>query len=373
MTALQALVALALFAPGVLAPKLGLSEGAIGAFATAVFAVGTATSLYGGILATRFGAFAVAAGCAACVMLAMLVASGASLPLLIAAGLLLGLAFGPETPTSSSLLSQLARPEQRPLVFSVRQTGNQIGAIAGSLMLPVIAMVSASLGFLAIAVLALVAIAVFLRLRTVYDGSSRAAVAPVSLRAAWRLVTTSPPLVRIALASMPFSAMQMALNTFFVSHATSGLARTHVTAGVLLGLAQGAGLAGRLGWGVVATWTGSARAVLVGLGVSMGGFAVSLSLVGPPSSDGVLAVIVMGLGLTASGWNGVLLAEVARLAPEGRVAEATGAVLMASYTGLLVGPALVAGLAAIGTLALSYGALGMLCAAAALLLSGRGR
>ena len=51
MTGLQALVALALFAPGVLAPQLGYGEGAISLFATACFAVGVATSLYGGLLA----------------------------------------------------------------------------------------------------------------------------------------------------------------------------------------------------------------------------------------------------------------------------------------------------------------------------------
>ena len=45
-------------------------------------------------------------------------------------------------------------------------------------------------------------------------------------------------------------------------------------------------------------------------------------------------------GLTASGWNGLFLAEVARLAPEGRVSEATGGVLITSFAGLVVGPPL---------------------------------
>jgi len=81
----------------------------------------------------------------------------------------------------------------------------------------------------------------------------------------------------------------------------------------------------------------------------------------------------VALGLTASGWNGVLLAEVSRLAPDGRVAEATGAVLMASYTGLLIGPTVVATLAAAGTLSLSYGALGLATLAATGLLAARRR
>ncbi len=45
--------------------------------------------------------------------------------------------------------------------------------------------------------------------------------------------------------------------------------------------------------------------------------------------------------VTASGWNGVFLAEVARLSPQGRIGETTGAVLTASYAGLLFTPLLI--------------------------------
>jgi MFS family permease len=80
------------------------------------------------------------------------------------AGLIVGLAFGPETPASSTLLARLARSEQRPLIFSVRQTGNQIGAMAGSLT-PAIALAAPRAGFAVIAGLALVAACIFLSLR----------------------------------------------------------------------------------------------------------------------------------------------------------------------------------------------------------------
>ena len=116
MTGLQALVALALFAPGVLGPQLGYGEGAISLFATACFAVGVATSLYGGLLAARLGSFMVAALCALAIAIAMAVASIGTLAALVASGLIVGLAFGPETPASSTLLARLARPEQRPLI-----------------------------------------------------------------------------------------------------------------------------------------------------------------------------------------------------------------------------------------------------------------
>ena len=137
MTGLQALVAVALFAPGVLAPPLGITTAEIGLFSTAIFAVGMASSMVAGTLVARFGSLGVAALCAGVVALSMAVCAGAPTALgLMVAGLVLGIAFGLETPASSALLARLARPDQRPLVFSVRQTGNQIGAMLGSMVLP---------------------------------------------------------------------------------------------------------------------------------------------------------------------------------------------------------------------------------------------
>jgi MFS family permease len=287
-----------------------------------------------------------------------------TLPALVAAGLLLGLAFGPETPASSTLLSKLATPRQRPLIFSVRQTGNQIGAMLGSMTLPLVAIYSPHAGFALIAALAGVGLVVYLALRPTYDPIARGRGERLDVMGALALIAREPPLVRLALASMPFSAMQMSLNAFFVTHAVHNLEVPHVTAGVLLAVAQGGGLIGRLTWGYVASRIGSAARVLVGLGLAMSLFAVLLALARPDWPPTALALVGFLLGLTASGWNGVFLAEVARLAPDGRVAEATGAVLMASYTGLLVGPVIVASLAAVGTLSLSYA-----CVAAATLLA----
>jgi hypothetical protein len=51
----------------------------------------------------------------------------------------------------------------------------------------------------------------------------------------------------------------------------------------------------------------------------------------------VLGVSVV-YGATAVGWNGVFLAEVARLAPEGRVAIITGGTQFFTFAGVLIGP-----------------------------------
>jgi hypothetical protein len=45
-------------------------------------------------------------------------------------------------------------------------------------------------------------------------------------------------------------------------------------------------------------------------------------------------------GITATGWNGIYLSEVARIAPPGKAAAATGASLAMTYAGVVVLPML---------------------------------
>jgi Na+/melibiose symporter-like transporter len=282
----------------------------------------------------------------------------------VAAGLLIGLAFGPETPASSALLGRLATGRQRPLVFSVRQTGNQLGAMAGSLALPLTVVYAApAYGFGFVVVAAVAAGVAFLVLRRHYDHLATGAGGVLDVRGSVVLVRRSPALRRLALASVPWSALQLALNAFLVTFAVERLALPHVTAGLLLATAQGGGLCGRLFWGAVATRVG-ASAVLAGLGFAMAAAAAAMALIGPSLPLAALFALAFAFGVTASGWNGVFLAEVARLAPEGRVGEATGAVLLASYTGLVVGPSLVSAVAWLHSLGGAYALLGALCALA---------
>ena len=276
------------------------------------------------------------------------------------------LAFGPETPASSALLSKLARSEQRPLIFSVRQTGNQIGAIVGSLALPAIAMAHATAGYGLIAAIAVIAAMLLAWLGQRYDPVARGDGASLDLMASLKLVAGQPDLRALALVSVPFSALQLALNAFLVTFAVTILAHDHLTAGVLLAVAQAGGLIGRLFWGLVATKAVQSRVLLTGLGIGMSAAALGMALLGPHVSLAGQTALAFVFGLTASGWNGVFLAEVARLAPAGRIAEVTGAVLTASYAGLLLGPALVTLIAMAGTLSASYVMLALCTCAATL-------
>ena len=101
--------------------------------------------------------------------------------------------------------------------------------------------------------------------------------------------------------------------------------------------------------------------------------AAVMALAGPTWSWPLLLGVAFAFGVTASGWNGVFLAEVARLAPEGRVGEATGAVLMFGFAGLIMGPLAMASIAAVSGLSVAYGLLGLTTLVGTLALMGRHR
>jgi MFS-type transporter involved in bile tolerance (Atg22 family) len=368
MTWLQALVALALFAPGVVAPQAHIEVWQLSMFSCSVFAVGMLASFWGGSAIARLGSLRVASFCAIAIVASMALSSIGTSAALLAAGLCLGLAFGPETPASTALLARLVTSKQRAFVFSVRQTGNQIGAIGGSLALPAIAV---SLGahwcYAAVGAAALCTIILFERLRPVYPGPT---IAPPQLdfRQRRALAGSDRRIAALALASMPFSAMQVALNTCFVTFGARELGMTHIESGMALACAQAGGLAGRLGWGFAATRLDAPRMVLIVIGLGMALCALLLGAYGASIGRAGQFAVATVFGLTASGWNGVFLSEIARLAPQDRIGETTGAVLTASYAGLLAAPALVSAIDAVASLGAAYFALGCLalCGTAAL-------
>jgi MFS family permease len=91
------------------------------------------------------------------------------------------------------------------------------------------------------------------------------------------------------------------------------------------------------------------------LGIGMGLSALAALAAGPHWSLWLLFLYASVFGATAVGWNGVFLAEVARLAPEGRASAATGGALFFTFLGVVIAPpAFNAVLALAGSYAVAY-------------------
>jgi Na+/melibiose symporter-like transporter len=289
----------------------------------------------------------------------------------VVAGIILGCAYGPETPASSTLLWRITPLASRPLVFSVRQTGNQIGMMMVSLVLPWLAAAHPAYGYLAIMAAAVIAMIAFEWLRPRYDPLVRGAESPARLSDSLRMLIANVEIRKLAIASLPFSALQIALNIFLVTYGVTHLSLDLVAAGMLLATAQAGGVIGRLGFGLVAAQFLPAWTTVVALGFGMSICAAVMALAAPGWPWAVLLVLSFLFGVTASGWNGVFLSELARLAPEGRVGEATGAVLMFGFAGLVLGPLAMAGIAAVSSLGVAFAALGLTTLVATFILIGR--
>ena len=80
------------------------------------------------------------------------------------------------------------------------------------------------------------------------------------------------------------------------------------------------------------------RKMLGLLGLGMGISALAALTAAPDWPRWLLFAYAAIFGATAVGWNGVWLAEIARLAPSGRTSEATGGCLFFTFLGVVVTP-----------------------------------
>ncbi len=341
----QALTALALAVPTVLAPvaapDLGIAPASVGNWVGFSYMVAMFAGLVSGTLVGRWGPVRVFEAAVLCVAAGLAIGSGATLGAAVLCGVLLGIAHGFVNPASSTILAAAAPPRMRAMIFSIKQTGVPLGAaLAGALVPALLLHASWQLAVLLLAAASAALIAVVAPFRPAYDRDRkpgerlrvRGLAAPIA--EVWR----NRQVLDLALTSGVFSSVQMSFGTYLVSYLKLGLGYSLVAAGLIFSAAQLAGVAGRIVWGAVADHWLAPRLVLALLGLVMAacGAAAALFSTGWPLA-GILLVCVV-YGATAVGWNGVFLAEVARLAPEGRVAIVTGGTQFFTFAGVLLGP-----------------------------------
>jgi hypothetical protein len=76
------------------------------------------------------------------------------------------------------------------------------------------------------------------------------------------------------------------------------------------------------------------------LGLGMGLTAAAALRAAPDWPLWALFAFAMAFGATAVGWNGVFLAEIARLAPRDRISDATGGSAFFTFLGVVLTPPL---------------------------------
>ncbi len=360
-TAIQAVGTMAVLVVPTIAPKIaetiGIPAGQVGFQISLLYLAAMFGSLSAGTWVARLGPcrtgqtamLLTAMGC-------MLLAAG-NLATLLAGSLVIGAAYGIINPASSDLLMRHVPAARRNLFFSIKQTGVPLGGMIIGLVAPVTALRlgwSAPLWIIAAAAAALALLSQ--PHRAIWDAHRdlSAKLSGLSLTG-FRTVAKNPALLRLASASFCFAAIQLCLLAFLVVLLVEELGFDLVTAGAILAAVQVVGALGRVLWGMLADRVGSGLVVLLGLALLMA--AASAAVIGLSRAWPAFLVIAVFqvLGISAVGWNGVFLSEVAWLSPPRAIGSTTGAAMFVTFMGVVAGPPLFSGLhALLGSYAWSY-------------------
>ncbi|WP_158292214.1 MFS transporter [Paracraurococcus ruber] len=337
----------------VLAPLLtadaGIPPESIGPL-NATGAIGTILFLlFGGAILARLGPVRALQAGTAVAALGLLLAGFGTLPALLGAALLLGIGYGPTPPAGSRILAATAPARHRSLIFSIKQAGAPAGGVlAGLLAAPA----AAAFGWpatLALAVaLALLCALAIQPLRAALDVerdgargvSPRALLARANLAAPFAALRVDPLLLPLTVLGLGFAVAQGCLFAFCVTWLVEAHGMGLVAAGSVFAAMQGAGIVARIALGWLADRTGRAARNLVVQAFAAAGMLALLGLLPAGTPAWVLTAVAVGNGFLAASWNGIVMAEVARLAPPARIQDATSGSTLVVFCGYVLGPAL---------------------------------
>jgi MFS family permease len=337
---------LAIIAP-LLTRGLGIAPERVGNLSS-LSSLGTVLFLlFGGPILARLGPVRMLQVGALIAVTGLLLATSGSWPVILGAALLLGIGYGPSPPAGSRILAATAPARHRTLIFSVKQAGAPVG---GALAALILAPVAAGWGWEAALVLAicigLAAATIINPVRDLLDNERRpdqpiglsVLVSPRTIAAPFAALASDRALLSISCLAFSFAVVQGSLFSFSVTYLVTGCGLPLAEAGLASAVMQSAGAFARVALGWLADRTGMpARNLTIQAMVAAGLIIIYGSLPSPTSFG--LATIVMGAtGFFAASWNGIFLAEVARLSPPDRVAEATSSSTLVAFLGYVSGP-----------------------------------
>lgn len=348
----QALTAMGLFTVAVLAeriaPELGVPKSLVGYYVALVFLGAGLVSFASGGAIARFGPVrSVQLGILVSVP-AILLANTALLWVFPISALLIGVGYGPFTPAVSRILARASTPRWRGVVFSIKQSGAPLGTMFAGLALPALEKPFGWRIAVVCSVALLLLTVLFLQpFRKRFD-SERSRDESLSLDrsiTALRFLFRDPGLRRMTIASFVYAMVQMSLFSlmivFLVSvYLVDAGENDLIMAGGIYSTMQVGGLLSRVVWGFLGDRFENPRLIFALLGIG-GGFA-TLGIAAIETHWTLFWVHAVGFaaGITASGWNGLYLAELSRSAPTEEVGDIIGSAMLFTYIGLVVGSTL---------------------------------
>lgn len=284
--------------------------------------------------------------CGAC---SLLLLSAGVFPLVVLSSLLLGLSYGPAPPASTRILAATAIERHRGLIFSIKQAGAQAGGVlAGLTIAPVAAMYGWGAG---IAMPIIVGMAVALGVSPVRRrlDIARDPPPPITLRGLfrWRSLKTpfatvlgQPQLLALTILTTSLAVVQGCLFSFCVTYLVTARGLSLTAAGMAYACMQGGGMIGRVIVGWAADRTRNAMRTMIAQAWASAALVMVWVLIPDSAGMATIAPIALLMGLVCASWPGLMLSEISRLAPAGRIADAASGSTMITFCGYVVGPTL---------------------------------
>lgn len=345
-TSVQATMSLAVLMLAAIAPAvataLGIPASQIGFQISIVYGSASVFSVTAGGLVRRWGACrtsqaSLLLGLAGCAL-----ATVPSVAALALASVFFGVGYAMTNPSASHLLGRFAGQRHRNVIFSIKQTGVPIGgAVAGLLGPPLTVHFGWRAVPVAVGATLLVLLLALQARRALWDDDrdpERRILG--NLLEGVLVIWKRKPIRWLVSASFFYTVTQLCLVAFLVTLLVEDVHMSLVEAGLVLSLVQVASVFGRLLWGWVADRLGDGAAVLALIGLLAAASALIATQVSPEWPGLGLRALFVVFGIASIGWNGVFLAEVARLSPVGLIGPTTAAALTITFAGVMVGPSL---------------------------------
>ncbi|HEY8417292.1 MAG TPA: MFS transporter [Limnochordales bacterium] len=359
------------YAVGPLSPFIidhyGLSKAQFGALSSAIGLGAIATSYGIGLLIDRLGVRQVmrlgllTIGVPLVAFFFPVDYGGAAVLLLLS-----GAGFSAISPLSSNGTASWFPPGARGMTVGFTQAGIPLGVALAGLIMPRLALATGWNA--ALAILGISVACAGLLLSLVYrdgplpaagrgrtagpDGAARGRVSP------WALVREDG-MVWLYVLGLVMASTQNSVIAFLVPFIQDRWALPVVTAGALLSVSQFTGMGARPVIGYVSDRFagGRRKEMLVGIALLASGALVLLAMSPASLPSGVVAVLMVVVGLTTLSWSGLFFALNLEKARPGTAGAASGLAVGVVMTGTLVGPALFGYLVDVATYAAGWLAL----------------
>ena len=322
-----------------------ISRAEVGLISTATFGGAFAALTAGGRLSDLFGVRRLfVGGLVALAVFTGLASFTSQFWLLLVCLFLAGFGNGLSLPPTTRAIMFWFPQRVRGIAMSIKQTGVALaGALTGA-TLPAIALQFGWNGALFAVSIACLIVAAFALIGYRESAGERLARSGSAGAGAGRMVDLlrHPGLLWLMLVSFGYAVVQLSTVNFLVLFLQESLALAVIAAGFFLSLAQSSGVIARIGWGVVSDLVfGGRRKIVLGIigGCTVGALILLAWL--PRDAPGwLIGLLMIAIGASAIGWNGISITYVAEIAGRERSATAAGLNLTASYLGILVGPPL---------------------------------